>query len=97
MIPVIQLLLIYPALLLRGFVAHLVWGWFMVPLGVRSLSVYEAVGVFFVIAMFKEWPKDDKSAEDPWVELGAQAFRCVLYPMAALLFAWVWHAIGVLS
>lgn len=95
MIAICQLLLLFPALLWRGVVASYIWGWFAAPIFGRQLSVYEAVGMFFVLCMFKTWPDDDhKGSGDPWVDFAAQAFKAFLYPLAGLVFAWFWHALG---
>lgn len=94
MIPFLQLLLFYPAIIWRGVVASYIWGWFAAPIFHRQLSVYEAVGMLFVLSMFRTWPNDDKDSGDPWADFAAGVFRAILYPLAAFVFAWIWHALG---
>lgn len=98
MIGIVQLLIVFPLLILRGGAIHLVWGWFVVPLGVRPLSLYEAAGLIFVASLFKNTPDDKEDPHaDPWVVLLTQVFKSLIIIAATLLFAWIWHTVGIHS
>ena len=72
-----------------AWVAATLWGWFVVPLGLRSLHVFEAAGLSLVTHIFCV-PRDlAKKDEEPHVVLGAS----LLYPAIMLglgaLFHWL--------
>ena len=38
-------LVFVPVMLLRGYVLHAMWGWFVVPLGVPAVGIVHAIGI----------------------------------------------------
>ena len=43
-----------------GFAASVLWGWFVVPLGVPGLSVAQAMGVMVVLRVAAGMPRPEK-------------------------------------
>jgi opacity protein-like surface antigen len=50
----------------RGYVASVLWAWFVVPIFplLPFVSAYQAAGVGLVISLFSHWPSDDKDGDD---------------------------------
>lgn len=69
-------------ILFNGWAISLLWGWFLVPtLGVRAISVVEAIGIAMVVCYFKG---TGQSKEHALYTLGGYALL--------LLIAWGFHA-----
>lgn len=76
---------IVPLALLRGWVLSLLWGWFIVPLGVPAVGVVHAIGIAFVVGMFTSAAKVD--SDHPWRNI-AIGF---LAPLLTLAFGAIVH------
>lgn len=44
--------------ILRGFVLSQLWGWFIVPIGVPSISVPQAIGIAIIASVLTYAPSD---------------------------------------
>jgi len=77
-----------------GFAASVLWGWFVVPLGVPEVSMLHAVGLMLALralAGFSGKPQPDKP-EDKMVALralGRVLAVATITPGAALAVGWV--------
>jgi hypothetical protein len=77
-----------------GFAASVLWGWFVVPLGVPEVSMLHAVGLMLALralAGFSGKPQPDKP-EDKMVALralGRVLAVATVAPGAALAVGWV--------
>lgn len=47
-----------------AFVFTRLWGWFIVPLGVVSISLFHAYGILYLVKMFSLGRLADRSNED---------------------------------
>lgn len=78
------------SILLTGFTISVLWGWFVVPLGVTPIGMANAFGLSVMIMFFKirgrkDFVKDvlvEKSETRKWIEHFAT-------PITALLFGWL--------
>lgn len=90
----IWLLSLLPIAMLKGYVASTLWAWFIVPWGIRQMSIYEAVGAMLVIGIL--WPitmkpgtdKDKLSAED---FLSNMLVYSLFFPLLLLGIGAVWR------
>lgn len=75
------------AVILDGWVLSVLWGWFLVPLGMPTLTVPLAIGVALIASSatrqyIPDGPKDDKIERFVWVFLA---------PLLSLLIGWFVH------
>ncbi|KSQ21707.1 hypothetical protein APB26_32520 [Pseudomonas aeruginosa] len=74
-----------------GAVAAILWGWFVVPLGVDAVSYWQAVGLGCLSALLlqRQLPGNDKTSlqEDVLSGLAESALK----PGFVLLVGWVAH------
>ena len=54
---IIVLVLMVPSMLWGGYVGHILWGWFLVPLGVSAVGVFHFMGIqstigFILISLY---------------------------------------------
>lgn len=74
-----------------GAVASILWGWFVVPLGVDAVSYWQAVGLGCLSALLlqRQPPSNDKSSlqEDVLSGLGESALK----PAFVLFIGWIAH------
>jgi len=71
----------------RAFVAMILWGWFIVPLGLPPIGKAEAYGLMCLLQCFMPWDtskKDENSA-------GVQVFVSFMAPALLLLIGYVTH------
>ena len=76
----------------NGYVLTVLWGWFVVPtFHLPVLTLAPAIGIALVIGFMTHRP-DVKSDETP---IGEKIIRAsidaILYPLIALIIAWVVH------
>lgn len=76
-----------PIAVVNGIVISILWGWFIVPLGMPSLSVVNAVGMGLVISMFTARPTKSTSDED----IFAAFLFGLFYPLLMLGLGFLWH------
>ncbi len=74
----------------HGFVLSVLWGWFLVPLGIPTLGIVQAMG-FALVARYLTFhhtncTKDEE--ENPASKLFARIF---IHPLAILLVGWFIH------
>lgn len=83
-------LLLVVGTLWRGFVLHILWGWFMVPIfGLPALSVVAAIGVSLVVSFMTfqyVYAKDDRETA---AKIGSVFGITVLYPALVLGIGYV--------
>ena len=76
----------------EGWAVSILWGWFVVPLGVPSLSVWSAAGLALVAALLThQWkrPSDDDDAD---AMLAWRITVGLILPPWCLGFGWIFHA-----
>lgn len=71
----------------NAWVLSILWGWFIVPLGVKSLSIAHAYGFTLVtgLVLSNRGVKENKNQED-WA---VSVTTWLLIPLAALFFGWI--------
>jgi hypothetical protein len=68
----------------QGWVVSILWGWFMVPIGVPAISTPIAIGIVLTLSAMRM--KRVKSPdEEPWETL---AFAAIA-PLVALTLGWI--------
>lgn len=82
------LLLVPVIALYAGWVISILWGWFVVPLGVPSVGAVHAYGLALVVAMFTaKCPTKKDDRED--LDVGVLIFTPVLLYTILLVFGWI--------
>ena len=81
------LLLAFLSAVWWGYALSVLWTWFVVPLGVKAISIPHAYGLMLVGGMFlgARGIKDNNDKEQ-WIESIIQA---IVIPAVALLFGWI--------
>lgn len=72
-----------------GYAIHVLWAWFVVPMGVSSISIAQAYGLSVLVSLFMNTRGLDVGKEktsDEWV---VSVTIGVLMPAVALLFGWI--------
>jgi hypothetical protein len=71
----------------NAWVLSILWGWFIVPLGVKSLSIAHAYGVTLVAGLFLSTRgiKENKNQDD-WI---SSLVTWLILPLAALFLGWI--------
>lgn len=76
-----------------GYVAATLWEWFVVPLGVKAITYWHAVGLTCVVAAFAGVKNDDNIKEtDSLSEVVTKSILiAVLIPAFLLVMGWFAH------
>lgn len=71
----------------NAWVLTILWGWFIVPLGIKSLSIAHAYGFTLVTGLIlsNRGIKENKGRDD-WV---SSIITWLLLPLVALFFGWI--------
>ena len=78
-----------------GWIIHLMWQWFVVPLGVSPISVTHAIGLGILVSLLtKDAPQPDDDPDRAFVYITLVAF---IRPALALLLAWIIASFGGFS
>ena len=76
--------------ILHGWVLTYLWRWFVVPLGVKELSIAWAIGISVVVSMLtKQWQPEQK---DKHPSLRSVVVELFLSPFVFLAFGAIVHA-----
>lgn len=68
----------------QGWVISILWGWFLVPIGLPAISIPVAIGIALTVSAMRM--KRVKSAnDDPWETLA----YAVIAPVVALSIGWI--------
>ncbi|RZK29216.1 MAG: hypothetical protein EOO61_20945 [Hymenobacter sp.] len=82
--------LVVPTMIIRGFVFSILWGWFVVPLGVVAIGVAHAIGLAAVFGFLTTHLShyQRKESDNPF---GEALGRMLVVPFLVLFFAWIVH------
>lgn len=71
----------------NAWVLSILWGWFIVPLGVKSLSIAHAYGLTLVTGLIlsNRGIKENKNQDD-WI---SSVITWLLIPLVVLFFGWI--------
>ena len=101
-----RLVLMWPQLLLRGWVLSVMWGWFILPLGLVPITIPQAIGLMFIVRLLDKettsplsYPEEE--AEEKVRKMGLKkSFQRILRwcwkdlmmaPASLLLSGWILH------
>lgn len=74
----------------RGYVASLLWAWFVVPtFALPFISAYQAAGIGLVVSLFSHWPDNDDNLSWEWVL--AVLVKLGFYPLMVLALGAFWR------
>ena len=79
------------AIVVRGWVLSVMWGWFIAPLGVPEITIASAIGISLVVALLtnktdNSGPTEKRSVQQYIEVVVTHAF---LAPLMTLLFGWL--------
>ena len=73
---------------LNGLVLSVLWGWFMVPLGVPGINIAHAIGISCVVGLLSHQPRN-VSTSSPEAALGEILGWGIINPLLILLFGFI--------
>jgi hypothetical protein len=77
---------------IRGLVLAILWGWFVQPLGVRSVNVAEAIGLATIIGFLTlREEEEDKKRLPFWQKFSSALVLSVSSSAMYLLVGWIAH------
>jgi hypothetical protein len=76
---------------LRGLVLAILWGWFVQPLGVRSINVAEAIGLATIVGLLSQRNEDPDDRRSFGGKLLAAVFASLFGAGLALLVGYLAH------
>lgn len=72
-----------------GYAIHVLWAWFVVPLGVSPISIAQAYGLSVLFGLFLNTRGLEIGKEKTSDEWATSVTIGVLMPAIALLFGWI--------
>lgn len=90
MISFILVLLLVPALIYRAWVLTMLWGWFLVPLGLPPVTIPLAGGII-MLGMYLTWQAPDDSKETTLKTLARMIARSIISPLFFLGMGFLAH------
>lgn len=98
---IVSVIIGIPMMFYRGFILSTFWGWFLVPLGVRSVSTIEAISISFVLGLIylsstitnveiKEAVAPDDEDNPFGVMVGIYVKQLIIYTIFFGM-GWLWH------
>lgn len=79
-----------PLAMWNGFVIHMMWGWFIVPLGVQSIGIAHAIGFGLFVSLLHRPRIDDDDKKSLWARIGEELARTTLILLIALIVkSWI--------
>jgi len=91
------MLVLVPLCVFDGWVLSILWGWFVVPLGVVALTIPGAIGLRLVVGLFvtnrspKKLEDIEEEYEDEYPMIGdaLRAFVLMAHRALALALGWI--------
>lgn len=73
-----------------GHVSATLWGWFVVPLGVKAITYWHAMGMATVISVFTGIGDSGNRSSEPMIELaGHSLLKALIVPLLCLIIGWI--------
>lgn len=72
-----------------GYVTATLWGWFMVPLGVKAITYWHAVGLGALFSVFMGSRGTGNKEEDAAEAATLSIFASAVIPAILLAFGWL--------
>lgn len=82
------------AYVVNGFALSVMWNWFIVPLGVGCIGIWQAVGMAMIFSLLaKNIKKEKDSDSDDSIGMKVWRMFCgeILAPLIVLFLAWLVH------
>jgi hypothetical protein len=76
---------------LQGFVFTYLWKWFMIPFGMKSISLVHAIGLIILLDFGTYHYYDAKSEDNRLTKMLKALKFVVLKPLTALLLGYIAH------
>lgn len=76
----------------RGFVIYKLWGWFVVPLGVASITIAWALGFSVLVSLLKGTSTSSSNEQGDkgfWEIIISSIITAFLVPAFCLFFGWI--------
>lgn len=89
---ILGILSVIPASVMRGWVLKIIWGWFLVPLGVPAVGIVQALGISALVGMLTHemaGTQGHKYDDNKNVNLMTSIFLAFVQPLAVLFFCWL--------
>ena len=77
------------SIILRAWVLVVLWGWFLVPLGVFELSITTAIGISIIVGLFTQHLQKDNIEVKHKTGIVEGLLPAVLAPLMALFTGWI--------
>ena len=77
------------AILWKAYVLSVLWGWFVVPLGVPPISIAWAYGLSCIVGLFWYNALSSDSTETGLAKAFSGLLKVILVPLLALFFGWI--------
>lgn len=90
---IIVLLAVVPAIMLRGWILSILWGWFVVPFGLPQIGIAWAIGLATVVSAITPTPTGESGGKTKTAkeQLGEVISNFLFLPLLILLFGWIVH------
>ena len=75
------------AIILRAWVFTVLWGWFLVPLGVPEVSIPTAIGISLIFNLFMQHLAKEESKEKDIIN--EVVIRAIGAPVVTLIIGWI--------
>jgi hypothetical protein len=72
-----------------GYVASVLWGWFVVPLGVSSITFWHAAGLMCVTRAFVGSCASSNDEAHPGLDIWKEVFLLAMMPLVLLAIGWL--------
>ena len=84
---IVALVLMLPSIMLNGWVASIIWGWYVVStMGLPTVPIPVWIGVSFIIGLYRNPTEPDKNKQIDTAEIVG---RMIGGPLAILGFTWL--------
>ena len=75
---------------LNGWVLSILWGWFLVPLGLAPISVISAIGIALILNYIQKDFKAEETEGDTAIDKFVNAItKALAKPLGALFVGWI--------
>ena len=72
-----------------GYALSILWGWFLVPLGLQAISITTAIGISMIFTFLTHHSSKNDDSKDFRELMVKMVGACLLKPMMAILFGWL--------
>jgi len=75
--------------LVDGWAISLLWGWFLVPLGVPPITLVHAIGISTFLSLVGPHNSSSKNKDGSWKVVIGTLLASFLVPLFAVLIGWI--------